>query len=663
MTEKTLVASAPDGEHFAYREDYLLFGMLVRHGLCKPSDYTTLVAAQSQQPGRPTLLVLLADANKLPEKARKDMQDLLDVLAEPKLRKLLPSELPPVETVLAKTLADPEATEVAGAEADAPTIGGGPVSVGSTQRTTGITRLSATLSATHLTQDELTRLESAKKKSALVGGVLAGHIVLDKIGGGGQGDVYLAKQVSLNRYVALKKLEVPVPALAQRFIEGFRAEAQTLAALNHASIVKVFDIFEEGDGAYFTMEHINGRTIRELVKDGGAMPVEVVANLACQACNALALTAEQGLVHRDIKPANMMLDQNGDLKIVDFGLASASASLIVGEKRFSGTPAYASPEQAALQDLGPASDQYALGLTLYYALTGEQTFSGTTVTDLLFKQMNEAPVAPSKRNESLPAAIDRVLLKMLAKKPEDRYKDFDACYEAWADVLRSAGPAKSTVATKQLMGASLLRLGRAEAAGLWKQGIALAMLWFVFAIGAGFADLRLSRTDWGLVLMDACGDWGTWLLVFSLSCIAYVAAVRRQWLRPVLNVRAVLITHISTAVPAVAMLLLHSGHFVRGLLTGGPASSPLLTALLGVAMLATAVSGTAGLVIFRSLRRQLQLQELNLRGAKLDPAEAMRLALGAELLSGWRLVHYPLAVFMVALSILHIYVSLRLSGN
>lgn len=663
MSEKTLVPQSQSGaKTFLFREDFLLFGMLVRHGLCEPGDYVALVEAQHQQPQMKPLIDLLANANALEGRRRADIDELMRVLATPKLRELLPAELPEVKTIVRALeatvrLTDPDATVKDGATAVTVRPAAGAEAV--TVRGDADDLVAAEVTRS-LTAEEMQRVTISRFKGRLIGQTLSGHIILDRIGSGGQGDVYLAKQVSLNRYVALKKLEVPTGALPKEFIAMFRREAETLARINHSRIVKIFDIFEDSGSAYFTMEHIDGRTLRQLI-DGaeGPLPVDVVANLACQACSALSRTSGLGLIHRDIKPANMMVDENGDLKIVDFGLAAAAASM-KGNEGFGGTPAYASPEQCMMQPLSAASDQYSLGVTLYHALTGRTPFENMKLTDLLDAHVNAQPARPSAYNAQLPPAVDQVLMRMMAKNPADRFASFDECFATWERVLNNS--ARTMAGAPQLLGESLLRVGRDERRRLVTSGAILCGLWVAMAAGSILGERMLRPRGMAWVL-DAAGVWGTALLAFSLSCIFYVAMARKGMLPVFGSLRAWLMVHIATAIPSVLLILLHSGNFLGGILPGGQTAKPVLSIIVALALIVTAASGSVGLLIFRTLRRQLQIQELQLRGSALSRRDAMFMVLGAQLLSGWRLVHYPLAVLFVLLSILHVLVFLRFGGG
>lgn len=656
---------------FLYREDEVLFGLLVLHELCEAQDRAALVHVQRKMPERPNLLTILGVGGGFTDKNRRDVEELITILKTPALRNHLPSSFPEVDTIV--EVAERTVVDVSPAaptrhlrpgedEAQPPTPRPALLEGDATLRDSqdGTVDLGALTDdqRSQVTREERQRIESARVKDPLIGKELSGHLLMDKLGSGGQGDVYLSKQFSLNRYVALKKLEVPEGVSPQRFVDAFRKEAQTLARINHARIVKVFEIFESGRNAFFTMEYIAGKTVGDLVKSsGGGLPVDLVANLACQACSALSRTAADGLIHRDIKAANMMVDENGDLKIVDFGLAEAAAAFKPAGS-FAGTPQYASPEQCQLGALTPSSDQYSLGVVFYYALTGQLPFKAKSAIDYLELHVSATPPPPSAINESVPAKVDAIVMKMLAKKPEDRFADFDAVYDAWEKVIQGTRTNAATGA--QLLGESLLRIGRGEKKKVTQYAMILGAAWVLVMAGTILGEVPLRRA--GLrEFLAFCGTWGTWLLVFSLSCIAYVAMARRRWLPVIGNLKVWLYTHIITAVISVIMLLIHSGNVLSGIMPTPPRAKPILSILMATVLIVTAISGSVGFVIFRTLRRQLQIEQLNLRGAGSSEREAFLMLLSAQVLSGWRLVHYPLAVFFVLLSILHIIMSLRFS--
>jgi hypothetical protein len=262
------------------------------------------------------------------------------------------------------------------------------------------------------------------------------------------------------------------------------------------------------------------------------------------------------------------------------------------------------------------------------------------------------PPSPSSLNPQLPPSVDRVLLRMMEKEPGRRFATFDDCFSAWEEILQAESRG-GAAATSQLLGDALLRFGKKERESILRRSVWLTLAWLLLVTGTVLGEYRLRSRGLGWFL-DACGVWGTVLLSFSLGCIFYVALARRRWVPIVGSLRAWLYTHIATAVPAVAMLLVHSGYFVQDVFSRSAHSRPWLSVLMASTLLVTAISGSVGLVIFRQLRRRLQLEGLELRGARTNPREAMLMVLGARFLAGWRLVHYPLAVFFILLSLAHI---------
>jgi len=482
------------------------------------------------------------------------------------------------------------------------------------------------------------------------------------LGAGGMGVVYEAVQDEPRRAVALKVMKDGLKSDVA--LGRFRQEARLLAVLQHPGIAQVYEAGTEESGEsgpipYFAMEYVHDATTLTAYADRHHLDIRARVRLFVHVCRAVAHGHSKGVIHRDIKPANIMVDENGDLKIVDFGLAAAAANAGESSSTFAGTPQFASPEQAQLLPLTPATDQYSLGLTLYYVLTGRAPFVAKKFQDVLDMQVNIMPEPPSSVNTELPRDVDRVIMRMIAKRPEDRYPNFDACFADWEKLLAEAGKGRMR-GTQQLLGESLLRFSKAEKNKVAMQSALLFSAWVLLAFGTISAEFPLRRA--GLVwVLEHSGTIGTYVLAFSLMCIFYVALARRQYLPIWGSLRAWLYTHIATAVLAVALMMVHSGNFLHGIAPGPPAAKPWLSLLMASTLLITAISGSVGLLIFRGLRRTLQIQMLELRGTSVSPREQMMTLLSAELLSGWRLVHYPLAIFFVALIVLHIIQTIRYS--
>src|SRR5215212_8032127 len=248
------------------------------------------------------------------------------------------------------------------------------------------------------------------------------YAVLDTLGEGGMARVYLAHDNVLDREVALKVLREQY-AGDEGFVERFKREAKNAAALNHPSIVQVYDQGRAEDGTYYmAMEYVRGGTLKDLIKSEAPLVPSEAARIASRVAEALALAHDRGIVHRDIKPQNVLLNPAGEAKVADFGIARAASSKSITETNLVlGTSAYMSPEQVRGERAGPASDLYSLGVVLYEMLTGEQPYRADDPIATAMKHIDEPPPHPLRANPTVPKALDALVVKLLAKRPEDRY--------------------------------------------------------------------------------------------------------------------------------------------------------------------------------------------------------------------------------------------------
>jgi eukaryotic-like serine/threonine-protein kinase len=264
-----------------------------------------------------------------------------------------------------------------------------------------------------------------------------------KLGAGGMADVYLAEDQELGRRVAIKILNGR-HANDDQFIERFRREAKNAAALNHPNIVSIYDRGEAEDTYYIAMEFLDGRTLKELIVGRGAAPINVAVEYARQILSALRFAHRHGIVHRDIKPHNVLVDGEGRVKVTDFGIARAGTSQMTETGSIVGTAQYLSPEQARGGEVDPRSDLYSLGIVLYELLTGKTPFDGETPVEIAMKHLSNAPKPPSALRPDVPPELDMVVLRALAKNPDDRYQSAD---EMEADLDRVARGARVSAAT------------------------------------------------------------------------------------------------------------------------------------------------------------------------------------------------------------------------
>ena len=243
-----------------------------------------------------------------------------------------------------------------------------------------------------------------------------------RIGAGGMAEVYRGFDPVLNRTVAIKVLS-PQFARDTSFVQRFRREAQAAARLNQPNIVAVYDTGADDGTQFIVMEFIEGRTLAEFL-DTGRKPTPVqAAEIAQKICDALSSAHAQGVIHRDIKPGNVMVTRDGTVKVMDFGIARVLGPETAPQtSAVLGTASYLSPEQAQGNPVDARTDIYSLGVVLYEMLTGRPPFMGDTPVAVAYKQVNETPSIPSELNTDVPARLDAVVMKALAKNPSNRYQ-------------------------------------------------------------------------------------------------------------------------------------------------------------------------------------------------------------------------------------------------
>ena len=277
--------------------------------------------------------------------------------------------------------------------------------------------------------------------------------ILRKLGSGGMANVYLAEDEDLGRRVAIKILSERY-ANDESFNERFRREAKSAASLSHPNIVSIYDRGEADGIPYIAMEVIEGRSLKELILTRGPLPLATAIDYTHQILDALRFAHRNGIIHRDIKPHNILLGAENRAKVTDFGIARAGASQMTEVGSIMGTAHYLSPEQARGAPVTAASDLYSVGVVLYEMLTGQVPFNGDSAIEIAMKHLNETPRPPSSLRPELTPELDQVVLRALAKNPEDRYQ---ASEEFSADLDRvEAGipiaPETSAAATAILTG-------------------------------------------------------------------------------------------------------------------------------------------------------------------------------------------------------------------
>jgi len=281
----------------------------------------------------------------------------------------------------------------------------------------------------------------------LIGTLFDGRYqILRKLGAGGMANVYLAEDQELGRRVAIKILN-DRHANDEQFVERFRREAKNAAALSHPNIVSIYDRGEAEGTYYIAMEYLDGRSLKELILSRGDPPIAVVVEYTRQILDALRFAHRHGIVHRDIKPHNVLVDGEGRVKVTDFGIARAGASQMTEAGSIVGTAQYLSPEQARGGDVDQRSDLYSLGVLMYELLTGEVPFSGDTPVEIAMKHLSRTPAPPSSIRPDVPHDLDMVVMRSLAKDPDDRYQNAEEMAADLDRVARGVGVAPETEET------------------------------------------------------------------------------------------------------------------------------------------------------------------------------------------------------------------------
>src|SRR5215207_1753844 len=270
------------------------------------------------------------------------------------------------------------------------------------------------------------------------------YLIVRKLGSGGMANVYLAHDQELGRRVAIKILD-DRHAADEQFVERFRREAQNAAGLSHPSIVSIYDRGEAEGTYYIAMEYVEGRTLKELLVARGPSPLGIAIDYTRQILSALRFAHRNGIVHRDIKPHNVIVDGEGRVKVMDFGIARAGAASQMTEAgSIIGTAQYLSPEQARGAPVDQTSDLYSTGIVLYELMTGTVPFNGETPVEIAMKHLSQVPAAPSTHRAEIPRDLDYVALRALAKDPSDRYHSAEEMDSDLERIARGIGESAET---------------------------------------------------------------------------------------------------------------------------------------------------------------------------------------------------------------------------
>jgi serine/threonine-protein kinase len=266
-----------------------------------------------------------------------------------------------------------------------------------------------------------TRVVSRAQKKVRYVGPNQRYRIDKALASGGAGIVYRAHDTVLGRQVALKELLEDLASDAEQ-AERFKVEARALALLNHPCIMPVYDLLEENRQFWLVMELLTGGSLGDLIEKGGVQDINQAVDIVKGIASGLGVAHQHGFIHRDVKPANILFADDGTLRITDFGIAKHQATKVkTSHGLILGSPGYMSPEQAAGEDVDPRSDIYSLGITMYQMLTAELPFQGDT-SSVMAQHISKPAPPPSAINKSISKALDKVILKMLAKHPEDRFQ-------------------------------------------------------------------------------------------------------------------------------------------------------------------------------------------------------------------------------------------------
>jgi len=280
----------------------------------------------------------------------------------------------------------------------------------------------------YVTASQAERLKTSVKESKVTAQQIPGYKIIGKVGAGAMAVVYKARQISLNRTVAIKVLPRRFSENPE-YVQRFYKEGQAAGKLNHPNIVQAIDVGEAGGYHYFVMEFVEGKTIADDINAGHLFGEQEAIEIMIQVCHALQHAHAHGLVHRDVKPKNIMINKQGVVKLADMGLARETTDIEAAqseEGKAYGTPYYIAPEQIRGKiDIDGRADIYGLGATFYNMVTGRVPFTGDDSAEIMKKHLKEKLVPPDHINTSLSAGVSEVIEIMMAKHREDRYSNVE----------------------------------------------------------------------------------------------------------------------------------------------------------------------------------------------------------------------------------------------
>jgi len=281
-----------------------------------------------------------------------------------------------------------------------------------------------------MTSVDTTQVAPLDELALLRAVTLGEYEIHGELGRGGMAAVYLAHEIALDRKVAIKVISQSLVG-GEDLVERFRREARTAASLSHPNIIPIYAVRDVEGLLYFVMKLVDGRPLDTIVREAAPLPISTVQAIFSQVGGAVGYAHRRGVVHRDLKPGNILVDDEGWCVVTDFGIAKVAESVgLTTSGMMVGTPSYMSPEQCLGKDVGPASDQYALGVVAYELLTGKLPFPGTSMMSVMYAHVNTpAPVIEELRGD-VPPDIAAAVMRMLEKEPEDRFPNLETAVAA-----------------------------------------------------------------------------------------------------------------------------------------------------------------------------------------------------------------------------------------
>lgn len=319
--------------------------------------------------------------------------------------------------------------------------------------------------------------------------------IIESLGQGAMGIVYKGFDPLIQRYVALKTIQ---PGFLEPQDEEsslrFQREAQAAGNLSHPNIVAIYEYGEDTGRAFIAMEYVEGRTLGELLKQNHRFALKDIHSILASVLSALEYSHNMGVIHRDIKPGNIMLDETGTVKVMDYGVAHIQSSDMTLTGTIIGTPGYMSPEQLMGEHVDPRSDLYSTGVVLYELITGERAFTGATFSSVIYKVFNNDLSPPSRLKPTVPGALDGVIERACAKKPDERYPTANEFTTALNEALTPGIVSETTIDETPTMiaGKPETPLGVPTNSKPFKTVIAVAV---ILAIGIALAAWLIKPAD------------------------------------------------------------------------------------------------------------------------------------------------------------------------